>query len=79
MLGGLSNLVDQVSEAARKGYDLARFKMELSLSDKPVENEADMGKINAQKNLRSQWSRIVFTAINILPDSTKGFSSPKML
>lgn len=80
MLSGLGRLVDNCVEAARKGYTLQTFKMELQLKDAPIDEKKDENEIrmtNAQKNLRSQWSRIVFATINILPESLKGFNSAK--
>lgn len=77
LVGGLSRLVDSCIEAARKGYTLQTFKMEMQLQEVGQEERknADIRLSNAQKNMRSQWSRIIFATIKILPDTLKGFKS----
>jgi len=68
ILNGLTGLVDSVCEAAKKGYTLQTFKMELSLKAQP-----DTEKMSsAQASIRSQWSRIIFSTVKILPDSLLG-------
>eukprot|EP00177_Eucheuma_denticulatum_P000181 GFKZ01000323.1.p1 GENE.GFKZ01000323.1~~GFKZ01000323.1.p1 ORF type:complete len:246 (+),score=33.09 GFKZ01000323.1:338-1075(+) len=67
MLGGLGGLVESVCDAADRGYNLQTFKMELSMkaqADNPISPE--------QASIRSQWSRIIFATVAILPDSLKG-------
>ena len=64
---GLSNLVESVCVAAKRGYTLQTFKMELNLNrDKAAELSP------FESNLRSQWSRIVFSTIKVLPEQLKG-------
>lgn len=76
-IGGLRGLTDRVIEAAKSGLTLQTFKLQLSLTDPVPEGNSDPQLVNAQKNMRSQWSRIVFATLGILPDSTKGFKSAK--
>ncbi len=70
---GLDGLVDRVVDAAKKGFTLQTFKLQLSLSDPEIPEGVDVRLVNAQKNLRSQWSRFVFATINMLPENLKGF------
>lgn len=70
MLSGLSSLVDGIFEAERKGYNLQTFKMEIAMqsgSGKPEQAQITQ----AQANIRSQWSRIVFSVLGLLPDTLK--------
>lgn len=68
LLVGLSGLVESVCDAAKRGYNLQTFKMELNF--KSPEGSSQMS--SAQANVRSQWSRIVFATVNILPDFQLG-------
>lgn len=68
LLSGLSALVDSVFEAEGKGYSLETFKMELTMQKDVGQNEPIT---QAQANIRSQWSRIVFATLGLLPDSLK--------
>lgn len=67
LASGLFRLVDTVCEAAKKGYNLDSFKLELRLKMDPADKELS----GAQSSIRSQWSRIVFATVSILPDSMK--------
>lgn len=67
LVPGLQALVGSVCDAADRGYNLQTFKMEESL-------KRDVGGdplSSAQASIKSQWSRIVFTTVRILPDSLK--------
>lgn len=68
LLSGLIALVDNVFEAEGKGYTLETFKMELAMQKSPGEENQ---LTQAQANIRSQWSRIVFATLKILPDNLK--------
>lgn len=70
---GLDGLVDRVVDAAKRGFTLQTFKLQLSLSDPEVPEGVDVRLVNAQKNLRSQWARFVFTTVNLIPENLKGF------
>jgi len=74
-ISGLRGLTDRVVEAAKSGLTLQTFKLQLSLSDPVPDEKVDPQLVNAQKNMRSQWARIIFCTLNMLPDSTKGFKS----
>lgn len=64
---GLAKLVESVASAADRGYDLQKYKMELSLNQ-----DKDSKPLSAAElSIRSQWSRIVFSTINILPDDLR--------
>lgn len=65
---GLANLVDSVCDAAKRGYNLQSYKMELSLQKGDKAKEVSP----AEANVRSQWARIVFSTIRILPQSRSG-------
>lgn len=73
ILQGLNALVDSIVAAAKRGYNLQTFKMELNL--KKTEETRELS--TAEANVRSQWSRIVFSTISILPESLKGPSGPR--
>lgn len=67
MIRGLGALVESVADAADRGYNLKTYKMELSMKaqpDNPITPE--------QASIRSQWARIVFATVGILPDSLRG-------
>lgn len=73
---GLIALVDSIREAERKGYTLESFKMEIALSqgtaDRKTEpTEEEVRRAQAQANIRSQWSRIVFRTLAVLPEELK--------
>lgn len=73
---GLAALVDSVREAERKGYNLETFKMEMALnqtsgSTRAEQSEEEIRKARAQANIRSQWSRIVFRTLSVLPEDLK--------
>lgn len=68
LLPGLSGLVESVCEAAKKGYNLQTFKMELTFKTQQETTQLS----SAQANIRSQWSRIVFATVKILPDFQMG-------
>lgn len=64
------SLVDAVCDAAQRGYDLQRFKLERNLvkdQDSPPE-DAD------EASIRSQWARIVFSTLDLLPGELTGIS-----
>lgn len=67
LVGGLNALVDSVCDAAARGYNLQTFKMELSL----MKADGEKPLSGAEASIRSQWTRIVFATVNILPDSLK--------
>lgn len=67
ILKGLVGLVENVCQAAEKGFDLNTWKMELRLK----KNEHDKEISPAEASIRSQWSRIVFATVTILPDGLK--------
>lgn len=68
MLSGLVALVDSIFEAEKKGYNLQTFKMELAMQKDTGQSEEITP---SQASVRSQWSRIVFTALGALPESLK--------
>lgn len=73
---GLIALADSIREAERKGYTLESFKMEIALSQGSVDSKAEQSedeirKARAQANIRSQWSRIVFRTLSVLPKELK--------
>lgn len=68
MVNGLTGLVENVVEAARKGFDLQRFKMELSLRSDTASDQLS----GAEISIRSQWSRIVFMTVKVLPEELTG-------
>lgn len=77
LLSGLTSLVEAIREAERKGFSLEAFKMELNVqsqtasSDKSTESKVD-SFTGPQANIRSQWSRIVFSTLRIIPEAQKG-------
>lgn len=68
LVSGLNALVQSILEAEAKGYNLETFKMELTIQ-KTIGQEDDLTQ--AQANVRSQWSRIVFAILGILPEHLK--------
>lgn len=73
---GLADLVASIREADRKGYNLETFKMEIALhqggpNSTNERSEEEIGKLRAQASIRSQWSRIVFRTLAILPNDLK--------
>lgn len=63
-------LVDSVCDAAQRGYDLQRFKLELNLK-----KDKDAPPLDAnQASIRSQWARIVFSTLGLLPEELTGTS-----
>lgn len=65
---GLISLVDSVVEAERDGHSFQTFKMEIS----KVKEVGEEDKISLdQANIRSQWTRIVFTTLGLLPNALK--------
>jgi hypothetical protein len=64
---GLRSLVDNVSDAADKGYSLDTYKMELNLSRDPSIEPPSPATLSIQ----SQWSRIVFATYNLLPEALR--------
>lgn len=68
LVPGLSGLVESICDAAQRGYNLQTYKMELNLK---VEADAKPSS-GAEASIRSQWSRIVFTTYNVLPDTQRG-------
>lgn len=68
LVSGLNALVQSILEAEAKGYNLDKFKMELTMQ-KTIGQDDDLTQ--AQANVRSQWSRIVFATLGILPEHLK--------
>lgn len=64
---GLEGLVVSICDAAKRGYNLESWKMELNLKKDPSGREITPG----EASIRSQWSRIVFTTVNILPEELR--------
>jgi hypothetical protein len=65
---GLRSLVDNVCDAADKGYSLDTYKMELNLNRDPNNEPPSPATLSIQ----SQWSRIVFATHHILPEALRG-------
>ncbi|CAN8074949.1 unnamed protein product [Agarophyton chilense] len=63
LMPGLAAFVNNVYDAAQRGLDLQRYKLELSLSKN--ENSPELDK--SQVSIRSQWARIVFTTLELMP------------
>lgn len=81
VVSGLAGLVDDVKEAAGRGYTHSSYQMERRLAEsagaqgKKADMDAAEGKSKytpAEQSLRSQWTRIVFATIDLLPDDVKG-------
>lgn len=68
IISGLTALVDSIVQAERRGYSLDTFKMELTMQ-KDIGEMEDLSQ--AQSNIRSQWSRIVFATLAVLPENLK--------
>lgn len=64
---GLVKLVRSVCEAADAGYDLSTYKLEQSIGRKEGEEPPTASMLS----IMSQWARIVFATINILPNELK--------
>lgn len=64
---GLKALVNSVCDAADKGYTLSTYKMEMQFNRKQGEEPLSPASLSIQ----SQWSRMVFTTIKILPEALK--------
>lgn len=64
---GLKILVESVSDAADRGYTLSTYKMEMQLN----RQEGEEPPSPATLSIQSQWSRMVFTTIRILPEALK--------
>ena len=67
LIDGLEGLVVSVCDAAKQGYNLESWKMELNLKKDPSGKEITPG----EASIRSQWSRIVFSTVDILPEELK--------
>lgn len=61
MAVGLRKLVEDICEAEGKGFSLEGLKMERALGG------GESGLTPAQASVRSQWSRIVFSTLKLLP------------
>lgn len=77
---GLAVLVEDVVGAARRGYTHKTYQMENSLVESKgaqgagANLDAVEGKSKytvAEQQLRSQWTRIVFATIDLLPDDVR--------
>lgn len=64
---GLNSLVENVCAAADKGYTLSTYKLEQNVSRGPEEEVPSASTLSIQ----SQWARIVFATIKLLPDALK--------
>lgn len=78
LVSGLTSLVDSIRTAERKGYNLQTFKMEIAMQTDGNSSTASTSTsedaqraTQAQANIRSQWSRIIFCTLHLLPDSLK--------
>ncbi|KAI0566602.1 hypothetical protein FGB62_7g668 [Gracilaria domingensis] len=65
LMPGLAAFVNNVYDAAQRGLDLQRFKLELSLRRDDKSPSLD----KAQVSIRSQWARIVFSTLQLMPES----------
>lgn len=68
LIPGLAALVESVCDANKRGYDLKRYKLELNLKKEPDSPQPDA----AQASIRSQWARIVFSTLELLPGELTG-------
>jgi hypothetical protein len=67
MSSGLTNLVENVCDAADRGFDLRSYKLQMQFSRDPSDEPPSASTLSIQ----SQWSRIVFATHSLLPDSLK--------
>jgi hypothetical protein len=67
MSSGLTNLVENVCDAADRGFDLKSYKLQIQFSRDPSEDPPSAATLSIQ----SQWSRLVFATHALLPDSLK--------
>lgn len=64
---GLEALVENVADAADRGFTLSTYKMERAM--KRAADEEPPSPSTA--SIESQWGRIVFSTIGLLPDSLR--------
>lgn len=65
MVRGLAALVQSTVDASRRGYTLQTLKMENMMKGQQKELTP------AEKSIRSQWMRIVFLTISLIPEQYK--------
>ena len=65
---GLAALVGSTVDAWKRGYNLQTVKLENSLNAPP---KGGKELTPAEKSIRSQWMRIVFLTIDMIPDQYK--------
>lgn len=64
---GLVMMARSVCEAADAGYDLSTYKLEQNIGRK----EGEVPPSASMLSIMSQWARIVFATIKVLPDELK--------
>lgn len=62
---GLKTLVESVCDAADRGYTLSTYKLEMNVNRGPNDEPPSASMLSIQ----SQWARIVFATVQLLPDS----------
>lgn len=64
---GLEAIVESVGDAADRGFTLKTFKMERAMQRAPDEEAPSP----STASIESQWGRIIFSTIALLPESLK--------